>query len=92
MDYQSAKKTGALPSVSWATVLETLGENERPVYYAWPEQFGSTTGPFKGIGGAAMSTFTVEAWVGSEKTVLCCNGKVVKTVDSAMFQPGVWPR
>lgn len=31
-------------------------------YYAWPEVFGSTLGPENGIGGQAMSTFTVHAF------------------------------
>jgi hypothetical protein len=32
-------------------------------YYAWPQVFGSTCGPRKGIGGQAMTTFTIEAYV-----------------------------
>ena len=45
-------------------------------YYAYPETFGSTAGPREGIGGCAMSTFTVEAWVcdGSGPTVFMCAG------------------
>jgi hypothetical protein len=31
-------------------------------YYAIPYTFGSTSGPKKGIGGCAMSYFTVEAY------------------------------
>ena len=31
-------------------------------YYAYPETFGSTAGPYGGIGGQAMTTFTIEAW------------------------------
>ena len=48
-------------------------------YYAWPEVFGTTSGPFYGIGGASMSTFTIEAWV-NESTGECiyfCLGKVL---------------
>jgi len=30
-------------------------------YYAWPEAFGSTAGPFNAVGGQTVSTFTVEA-------------------------------
>jgi hypothetical protein len=30
-------------------------------YYAWPEVFASTSGPYGGIGGAMMTTYTVEA-------------------------------
>ncbi len=45
-------------------------------YYAFPETFGSTTGP-SGIGGCTMSTFTVEAYVcdGFGPTIYTCNGK-----------------
>ena len=45
-------------------------------YYAFPEVFGSTSGPCGGIGGAAMSIFTVEAYVcGDVATVYVCAGK-----------------
>lgn len=45
-------------------------------YYAWPQTFGSTSGPCGGIGGCAMSTFTVEAWVCDDygPTVYTCAG------------------
>jgi hypothetical protein len=45
-------------------------------YYAWPETFGSTTGPHKGIGGATMTAFTIEAWVAPEGTLYYCSGKI----------------
>lgn len=45
-------------------------------YYAFPEIFGSTSGPRGGIGGAAMSKFTVDAYVVHRiGTVYSCNGK-----------------
>jgi len=46
-------------------------------YYAFPETFASTTGPHGGIGGASISTFTVEAYVcdGVGPTVYVCDGK-----------------
>lgn len=50
-------------------------------YYAWPQVFGSTAGPFGGIGGQAMTTFTVEAWVCGEVAVLFCGDKVLKVTD-----------
>jgi hypothetical protein len=39
-------------------------------YYAWPQLFGSTLGPAKGIGGQAMTQMTVHAWV-DEVTLSC---------------------
>jgi hypothetical protein len=46
-------------------------------YFAFPETFGSTAGPRKGIGGSAMSTFTVEAYVcdGIGPTVYVCTSE-----------------
>jgi hypothetical protein len=35
---------------------------EQLEYFAWPELFCSTSGPYGGIGGAVMTTFTVEAF------------------------------
>ena len=55
-------------------------------YYAWPQTFGSTSGPFRGIGGQAMSTFTIEAWADASTAFIFCNGRKVKIVDN--FQPG----
>lgn len=51
-------------------------ESEYIDYYAFPEMFGSTSGPHGGIGGAAMSMFTVEAYVCQDiATVYVCSGK-----------------
>ena len=46
-------------------------------YYAFPQTFGSTSGPHSGIGGQVMSTFTVEAFVcdGIGPTVYVCAGR-----------------
>lgn len=38
------------------------GINDSLSYYAWPETFGSTAGPRGGIGGQAITTFTIEVW------------------------------
>lgn len=48
-------------------------------YWAYPQVFGSTAGPFRGkIAGQAMTTFTIEAWVVDDLAVLFCQGKIVK--------------
>jgi hypothetical protein len=41
-------------------------------FYSYPCMFGSTAGPFGGIGGAAMSNFQVQAYVSDEGTVYKC--------------------
>lgn len=68
-------------------------------YYAWPQVFGSTTGPRSGIGGQAISAFTVEAYVcecgDGTHTVYLCYGMYV--VQQGKFTPfehvrGVWKK
>lgn len=85
MNYQS--KNG-LPSITEEKAVEIMTIDNGAFandmsYYAWPETFGSTAGPFGGLGGAAMSTFTIEAWQDNYtgKTLLFCNGKALKIVD-----------
>lgn len=51
-------------------------------YWAWPEVFGSTAGPFGGCGGRAMTTFTIEAWEQDRVAVIFCGNKILKVVDS----------
>lgn len=51
-------------------------------YWAYPQVFGSTSGPFRGkIGGQGMTTFTIEAWVVDNLAVLFCKGKIFKVTD-----------
>lgn len=50
-------------------------------YYAWPHMFSSTAGPFGGIGGQSMSTFTLEAWAYGSSAVVFCNGRVIARTD-----------
>ena len=78
------------PSLSREDVIDCLqsyvaGETGvRPciddlTYCSWPELFGSTAGPFSGIGGQAMTTFRMEAWMYDQwATVFSC-GRIVKT-------------
>lgn len=48
-------------------------------YYAWPQQFPTTAGPFKGrVAGQAFCTFTMEAWACYEYAVIFCNGEIVR--------------
>ena len=56
-------------------------------YYAWPQQFSSTSGPLGGWGWCALSTFTVEAWVcdGSGPTVFICGNMYF--FDNSRFTP-----
>jgi len=68
-------------------------------YYAWPQVFSSTTGPRSGIGGQAMSAFTVEAYVcecgDGTYAIYLCNGMYL--VEQGKFTPlkrilGGWKR
>ncbi len=63
--------------------IQFLGIN----YYAWPELFSSTSGPRGGIGGQALTTFTMEAWVCDESgpTVYECAG--VYRFEDKKFEP-----
>ena len=56
-------------------------------YYAWPETFCSTSGPRGGIGGCAMTNFTIEAWVCDDcgPTVFTCAG--MYCFDNSRFEP-----
>lgn len=38
---------------------EPTVEDDRLVWRSWPQQFSTTTGPWQGIGGAAITTFQV---------------------------------
>ena len=54
-------------------------------YYAWPQAFGSTAGPFGGIGGQAMTSFTIEAYANGREAVIFCKQRRLKKVDN--FEP-----
>ena len=62
-------------SITVSMIEEDLG------YYAWPQAFGSTCGPFPGIGGSAISTFTIEAWEFNGKALYFCQGKPLSCID-----------
>lgn len=47
------------------------------IYCSWPEVFGSTAGPFGGIGGQAMTTFRMEAWMYDQWAVVFCGIRIV---------------
>lgn len=68
-----------------AEVLNT--QPEYLAYYAWPQVFGSTAGPFPGIGGQAMSTFTIEAWFDQKDAILFCGDRMWMKVED--FDPTV---
>jgi hypothetical protein len=54
-------------------------------YHAWPETFGNTSGPWNGIGGSAMCTFTMEAYAGIERVLVFCGGRQVRVIDRRAF-------
>lgn len=54
-------------------------------YWAYPQTFGNTAGPFNKpgrISGQAFTTFTIEAWVDGKYAVLFCKDKLIKVVDN----------
>lgn len=52
-------------------------------YYSFPKTYGSTSGPFGGIGGAAVTTFQIEAYSDGITTVYFCGNKIIKTVTNS---------
>lgn len=51
-------------------------------YVRWIQTFGSTAGPFGGIGGQAATNFLMEAWVWDNFAVVFCGGKRIKITDN----------
>ena len=47
------------------------------MYYAWPQQFASTSGPFGGVGGCTISVFTIEAIFNGKDAAIYCKGRFV---------------
>lgn len=54
-------------------------------YYSWPQTFGSTAGPFGGIGGQMISIFQIEAYAFGQNAVLFCGGRIWKKIDNFNF-------
>lgn len=53
-------------------------------YWAYPEVFANTGGPFKkpgGVYGQAFTTWTIEAWVCGHFAVLFCGERLIKVTD-----------
>lgn len=71
----------SLPSIPAETVADQLSCDAAYLqYYAWPQVFGSTAGPFGGVGGAAITSFIIEAWHdGGGQAVLFSRGRIIKT-------------
>ncbi len=73
-------KQNSLPTMSAEAVAGPMAVHPDDLeYWAWPQQFSSTAGPFGGVGGQAMTTFTIEAWHdGRGAAALFCNGRLLK--------------
>lgn len=68
---------------AFPTLTSTILDYELD-YYAYPEIFSNTAGPFNKpgkISGQAFTQFTIEAWVVGKVAVLFCQGDVIKVVD-----------
>lgn len=55
-------------------------------YYSFPKIYGSTSGPFGGIGGAAMTTFQIEAYSDGIITCYYCGNRFIKLVKNSKLQ------
>ena len=65
------------------TRLPSLAKYVHPSYMqylAWPQTFSSTAGPFGGVGGQAMTTFTIEAWEANDIAIIFCGDKILRIV------------
>jgi len=82
MNYQKIQDGISIDKAS--TVLDT--PTECLSYFAWPQTFSSTCGPFGGIGGQTLCTFTVEAFWNGKDAVFFDRGKTWKRIDN--FDPG----
>lgn len=81
-----------LPSIDALDVAKTLDcAPEELEYWAWPQTFGSTAGPFPGggVGGMMMTNFTIEAWHdGGGNAVLFCDGRIIRITKE--FEPRMY--
>ena len=83
MNLQQISKEAAYQTIIQRLPEEALWLNSDCLdYYAYPEVFGSTSGPFGGAGGASMTTFTIEAWVCGHTAVLFCGSKILKVTNN----------
>lgn len=76
------------PSISrwegWSALRDEFGlawdlpaRPDELTYCSWPEAFGTTKGPFPGVGGQVVTTFRMEAWAYGRLAVVFCGGRVV---------------
>lgn len=49
--------------------------------FSFPHIYGSTAGPFGGIGGQAMTTFQIDAFYDGKKAAVFCGDKFIKIID-----------
>jgi len=82
-----------VPSITPDTAAELLNKKfatalsefqlipDELVYCSWPETFGSTSGPFGGIGGQALTEFRMEAWTASGYAVIFCGGRILRVTN-----------
>ena len=89
MNYQKIDYDSAMIKEA-STILDVPAE--ALLYYAWPQTYGSTAGPFSGMGGQAISTFTIEAFTTTpfadrRDAVLFCKGQIFKRVQN--FNPAM---
>jgi hypothetical protein len=50
-------------------------------YYRFPKIYGSSAGPFNGIGLCAMTKFPIEVWAYNGMAIIACKGRIVTITD-----------
>ena len=71
------------PSISREKAVELLksrsieATEEELFYCTWPHPYGSTAGPFGGIGGQMVTMFQLEAWAFGPWGVVFCGDKII---------------
>lgn len=56
-------------------------------YVSYPEAFGSTAGPFGGMGGSSITSFQIDAFSFCGEAVLFANGRLWKRIQRFGFTP-----
>ena len=74
-------------------IIATQLLKKSPTYITtFPKTFGSTSGPFGGIGGSTITTFYITAYVDDEdNAVLFCQGRPWKKVKNFRIE-AVWDK
>lgn len=72
---RKAMNLALLPSIASEAAARLEADESQLAMFAWPQVFGSTSGPHGGIGGAAMTSFQVVAFEAPDgQAIKWCDG------------------